>query len=174
MRFEADNDTESEVVSPCLCLQQIVLPGVYKVSDLPKGEAGKKVAGALKRFGTYRDDDTLFLTAPGPAAVKGMVGDDVTIHVGQFMTFDRVIIKDVDIEFDSRFVIGGGPIGATAKVSFETFEVMDKRRMEEVYHPKAKKNVFDKGMVGAAKSAFKASKKDLFKSGVDVWKAFNR
>jgi hypothetical protein len=128
-RFEAQEDPKTEVVQPSLILQQMSLPG-------------RSFTGGLEWF----------LIPPGPApmpevtnivnAVSGNrlsnlsnLGEDVTITIGNFLKFEKVIIEKVSTTYESRFDQFGSPLGATSKVTFSTYEIMTKETLEESYLP---------------------------------------
>lgn len=121
LRFEAINDSASEVLEPCRELQRMILPyttGKYgdKWLMLPPGPliAGKTLGEVIG------------------ASAKGEI---ITVRIGKLLKMSRVIIRDINITFMNRFEEGGNPISANAAIHFQTFEVLTKNSLEkELYH----------------------------------------
>jgi hypothetical protein len=136
LKFEAIDDVRKEVILPCLYLQSLVLP--YG------GEATGLTGGIL-------EGEQFFLRPPGPnpfyipgaenfAALPGGArqavsqGQKITVDIGGgFIVFDSVIITSVTVVFESRMSITG-PVGATATVQFQTYEMLTKERIKEAYN----------------------------------------
>lgn len=132
LKFEAFNDVWKEVIEPCMNLQSLVCPG-----------------GPLFSF---RDED-FFLSPPGPnpfyfPSMPGSQGNTqnstpraaifnegqvTSMEIGGgFINFDKVIIKSVDVTYESR-MSKDGPVGAEAVVVFETYEMLTKKKLITSY-----------------------------------------
>jgi len=62
------------------------------------------------------------LLAPGPTLVGGAAGGrKITIHIGQYLTFENVIITGVGGDIVTMFDSGGIPIAMTINLSFTTW-----------------------------------------------------
>jgi hypothetical protein len=70
-------------------------------------------------------------------ATKEAGTDDIDIYIGNFCTFKRVIIEEVDVEFDmTRIHVSGYPLGATAIVQFSTYEIVTKNTVDSIFSVK--------------------------------------
>lgn len=121
LRFEAVNDSNSEVLEPCRELQRMILP-----------------------YTTGKHGDKFLLLPPGPlitgktlgevigASAKGEI---ISVRIGKLLKMNRVVIRDINITFMNRFEEGGNPVSANAAIHFQTFEVLTKNSLEkELYH----------------------------------------
>jgi len=138
MIFATETDPITDVVDQCRRLQLMALPSEpnaggflvppgpspYKNLEVyvPKVGAGDfQIKGTGK---TYSIDN----------ALTG--GDQIDISIGEFLYFDNVIIKSVNITYDSRMSASpqrGRPIAAKADVNFETYQMMTKESMQKAY-----------------------------------------
>jgi hypothetical protein len=113
LRFEAIDNVHSEVLQPCMALQQLCAP---REGDLTKG---------------------FFLIPPGPSPFKvgesQEVGDLTSITIGNFFYLESVIINDVSITYETR-MSSIGPIGATAKVTLSAYEIPTKQSIAKMYN----------------------------------------
>lgn len=114
LKFEAIKDIYSEVLQPCMALQQLVLPS----------KGGDKTGG-------------FFLVPPGPSPFNWgeseLFGDIIEVDIGGFITLSRVIIKNVDVVYENR-MSAIGPIGAVATVHLESYEMLTKEGVAEMYN----------------------------------------
>ena len=117
LKFEAVNDVETEVLLPCRLLQGLTLP-----------------SGGIEGFG---------LTPPGPSgfAIKQGEKDDlsrgetIAINIGNFLGFRSVIIKSVKVTYENR-MSADGPIGAEVEMVIESWRMMTREKLSEVYDNK--------------------------------------
>lgn len=136
LKFEAEEDARMEVLMPCKELQRMVLPQQYSTQK-EQTTLGERVYGAF----------TLLPPGPNPFSFdwasseseRGKwrgVGDIITIHIGDFLRFKTVIVREVTVDFANKFTKFGLPISATVSVQFETFEILTKDALDrEVYSP---------------------------------------
>lgn len=132
--FESEDDALNDVVMPCKVLQGMALPGEGF------GSIGKLFNKETKRGG--------FLIPPGPspygidfkAEVAGKnvafsFGQDerIDIYVGTFLNFGNVIIKSVNVTYDSRMEERGFPISARVDIVFESYEIVTKFGIDDMY-----------------------------------------
>ncbi|MHA1690373.1 MAG: hypothetical protein ACTSU7_01920, partial [Candidatus Heimdallarchaeaceae archaeon] len=59
----------------------------------------------------------------------------ITVNIGMIMEIRRVIVKDISIQIPPKFDIRGKPIEAIATVHFQTFEIVTKESLEDIYLP---------------------------------------
>jgi len=120
LKLEAFTDAEKEVVAPCRFLQQIAIPG-YRTDSAA-------LTLTAKASGVY------LLTPPGPNPYPWKRGEIITIEVGDFLTFDKVVPVSVDVKFDPKFTEDGGlPVSAVVSLQFETDEILTKEKVTEIY-----------------------------------------
>lgn len=121
LKFESISDTFKNVVKPTMQLMQIASPSLE---------------GKIGLFG--------LLTPPGPNAFRRtsslidesvktdiQAGDVISIHIGTFLKFDSVIIKEVVPVFDNRLSPDGYPISSKVAVVFQTYEVLTKSDIKD-------------------------------------------
>jgi len=138
IKFEAVEDSNSEVVLPCETLHQIVVPG----SDYDKNAKGDAkslwnsislyppgpnptVLGFLSTVG--KGDDSNFLRQHN----KSLEGkeDNISITIGRFLHFEPVIVSEASITYLRKYDVGGKPIAAEANIAFESFEMYTKEAL---------------------------------------------
>jgi len=140
LRFEALSDAMREVVLPCKMLQRMSLPSTGRdekwydffslippgpnpftpewVEKIPDKFGGKYLKEAVEYFQGNRG-----------------AGDIINIHIGRLLLIPRVIIKEVEINFSPQFTKEGYPVGASASLIFETFEILTKESLDsDVYN----------------------------------------
>lgn len=119
LKFEAVYDAYREVVEPCLRLQQMVLPSA-----------------------PIDASDRTLLSPPGPSPFKialgkgkewSVEGDEISISIGNLLKFESVIVKEATVEYGSRLTVAGHPISASANLTFETYEILTKEKLEAAY-----------------------------------------
>jgi hypothetical protein len=137
LKFEAIKDAQKEVVVPCGTLQQIAAPGLFFST-----QQQRKI---LKEQPWL---EYLLIVPPGPNPFYGALrsragkaagekigsviafgnrpGDDISIQIGKFMTFARVIVTSAQVTWGKRFNAEGFPISASAEVQFESYEIYTK------------------------------------------------
>ena len=64
-------------------------------------------------------------------------GDNVTIYIGSYLVFEKVVIKEVNPVFDTRVTREGWPISAEVSVVFETYEILTKEVLLDKVFQKA-------------------------------------
>jgi len=114
LKFEAIRDPYNEVYMACKALQKMALPGILS-----------KTASA-----------GIGLIPPGPSPVYGnstSQGDKIRIMIGQFLIFDLVVIKRVNVEFSARMTEQGLPLGAKVDLMFQTYEIQTKTSLDKIY-----------------------------------------
>ena len=141
-KFEAYKNAEIEVVVPCLVLQQLALParsgtGAAELFLIPPGPSPfgpetEKVINAIKTTYNYYTGKV--------AEISTSIGEHTKISLGTFITFQDVIVTAVEVNFDKRMDTNGFPVGADAKVTFQTYEIMTKEKLEESYITKIGKD----------------------------------
>lgn len=113
LRLEAFQDQVMEVTAPCARLQAMALPSESK-------------AGGI------------FLTPPGPnpfylrSVGIGPGEDKISIIIGSWLIFSPVIIKRVQVTYESRMGYNG-PIGADVDIEFETYQMLTKNDLQTAY-----------------------------------------
>jgi len=114
LKFEAIDDVDKEVLTPCRALQQLTLP----------------------RTGVFGGAESFFLIPPGPSPYKWKEtdprGDFISINIGNFMFFESVIVTNVEVVYDNR-MSNVGPIGAHVNIQLETYQILTKEHLENVY-----------------------------------------
>ena len=140
LKFNAVRDEWSEVVRPCLRLQQMALP------SLP-GKTGSAIMDSLPLIqppgpSPFDLGNVLTLT-PGeqpyqesPSLVNNVFtgrGDQIIIEIGKFLRFNNVILTNVDVTYASRMSKMGFPISSVAVVRFETYEMMTLEDLEAAH-----------------------------------------
>lgn len=113
LEFLAESNPLDEVLTPIKNLIKMVLPS--------KGGSG---------------GETLLMQPPGPAYAsvvdwsdlsakrgEGATDKQITIHMGNFMIFDSVVIESVNTTVHSMMHNSGVPLHATCSVTFKTFFV---------------------------------------------------
>jgi hypothetical protein len=152
LKFEAIDDVRREVIQPCLYLQSLALP---------YGGGITEGVGEGEQF---------FLRPPGPNPfyIEGIAsntnvpdwvksssiatkGQNISIDIGGgFVVFNSVIVSSVQITFESR-MSAVGPVGATAVVQFQTYEMLTKEKILDAYNgvpitPKGTGGITDAGL----------------------------
>jgi len=136
LRFEAVSDAQREVIDPCMALQMLSLPYTKKwIAGQATYDVMRNYINTLlpeKKELLPKEIDTL--VPPGPSAIPTVLeGDNIRIDIGNFLTFDRVIVSDVSTDFDVKFTREGMPISSSVTVQFETYEVLTKQTLEAAY-----------------------------------------
>lgn len=138
LKFEVIRNATNEVLKPIIELQRMSLPYSSNKSGVPELKTNSNVdflaslgsaAGALLKES--------FLYPPGPSpfgklAQKG-TGEHITVKLGKFMIIEDAVIKDIGIEVPPRFMEGGAPTGAIVSVHFQTFEMLTKETLDNIY-----------------------------------------
>ena len=154
LKFEAVNDPFVEVVEACRLLQAIAVPSNPSSASSTKNAASNAVKRGIKGIGKTLSDLPALLP-PGPSpftwdkllagetnftdktrsdiekSAKG--GDFIMIELGTFLTFWKVIVRESNVSYKSRFSPEGYPIAAEAEIVFETYEMPTKEALEYSY-----------------------------------------
>jgi len=103
---------------------------------------------------------SLLLTPPGPrlfqktndkgtgaVVSEGGAGDTITIEVGKFLTFERVIITNVSPEFSGAMSSDGYPMSAKVDVTFRTLYSLVTEQVDNMFKqiPKVQLSSIDNG-----------------------------
>jgi len=142
LKFDSIVNAHNEVVVPCGTLQQMTLPGKVRYAD-----RGEGTASTAKEFLEH-----VLIIPPGPnpfyvssdaaarineatGAPTGWMsrrqGDVIKINIGGLMSFENVILREVEVVWGRRFNKEGKPINATATVNFESFEIYTKEDINQ-------------------------------------------
>ena len=126
----AEEDSRKEVVEPLLVLLSLAVPSL---GDASLSDGSDEAADVLRRsrhniLERIKSEDTikniiddLFLFPPGPN-FSGLSnrGDDITVHIGEFIYLPAVIITNVDAEVSGIMNTDGLPVKATVNVNFQS------------------------------------------------------
>lgn len=112
LKFQEEYNAIVEVMEACETLQSMVLPGEGSSSEL----------GSLIPPGP-----SPFLLGTEENSQKE--SDLIAVYVGKFLGFTNVIMKSVEVIFDSRIGQDGLPKSAVVNVVFETYEIVTKNRL---------------------------------------------
>ena len=146
LKFQAIIDAKADVIDPCKELQALALPS--------EGPSKDKIRGAGDIWGALP-----FLSPPGPTPFStedilnvnkdsvlnakrdamlrgGRGGDLIFITLGNFVTFENVIVKKVIVEYDPKFDFEGQPVSATVNILFDTYEMMTTEALDRAYTAK--------------------------------------
>jgi hypothetical protein len=111
LRFEEEYSSTVEVMQACEALQAMCLPGSSSSTGLG------------------------LLIPPGPspfvldATTAGKASDLIAVYVGRALSFTNVIIKQVDVSYQTRMGTDGFFKAAKVAVTFETYEIVTKNRL---------------------------------------------
>lgn len=163
LRLEAENSAKEDVRQVCLFLQSLILPYLSKKGSFSEGAKsvvntkGAKLAlagGLLTGFGLpialtgvgvaagakgLWDSTGGFglLHPPGPSPIELGYQEDmkeqISIQIGRFLYFDNVIIQECDISVPPKFADDGSPISATFKMTFQTYEIVTRDDLVNIY-----------------------------------------
>ena len=153
LKFMLYDDVTKNVIMPSTYLQQMNLPFV--------GSRNKWVQNGMDWLKNKTGIDVPFLAPPGPNpwslsntafqnAPKGseagkfqeMVtkadeffgkGDVITIQYGNFLSLTNCVFTDVSVNYDNAREKSGQPIGAEVTVNFQTYEIMTKDSIADIY-----------------------------------------
>jgi len=116
--FQEESNAQEEVVKPCAMLQAMSLPAEtfmgFLVPPGPSPFSTKMPNGKSLEF--------------NPEA-----SDIIAVYIGTFLGFRNVIVKSVDVTFDTRYNEKGFPIAAKVNLVFQTYEVLTKGKLGDVY-----------------------------------------
>jgi len=113
----AQTDAKKEVVDPIKNLMKLALPGTTGVGG--RGE---------------------FLDPPGPTVFDqfktgstSFNGEKITITVGKFLRFSKIVVVSVQPTFTLRLDSRGFPMRGRADVTFRTFTVLSKGDLNRMF-----------------------------------------
>ncbi len=119
MVFKAFNDPIKDVVNKIVSLMSMVCPYTDNgflhapgptISSMMGNSGASTLSGVLAKVGINVD----------PASLGGESGEIITLEIGNFIKMTPVIVKTVDVEFDTKFDTQGNPMSATANITIET------------------------------------------------------
>jgi hypothetical protein len=131
--FVANSDPDAEVVGPIMALMRLVLPTKANGLLKPPGPDLEFLAGTgaaiSDSFATVKSAIT---GGAGPTTTPGQdvknvidgAKGKISLFIGSFLSFDNVVLENVDAEFDTMFDRNGRPISAKVDVSFKTFMIL--------------------------------------------------
>ena len=64
---------------------------------------------------------------------QGEIYENITVRVGTLLEFQKVIVKDIQIQIQPKFDRNGIPVEAFAMVHFQTFEIVTKETLDNIY-----------------------------------------
>lgn len=135
LKFEAVYDAITEVLLPIQGLQEIASPSIGD----PIGFMGVKFPllnppgpSPLNPEGTPVET-----SADNPIVKHLAAGDCINISVGNFMVFKNVVVHTAVAEWDPRFTSEGIPVGGKVDMVFQTYEVITKNQIQEIYKNRA-------------------------------------
>ena len=156
LRFEAVEDTFTDVVEPVRLLQSIALPsepqgGVVDFEEVKKTVEAHGAVEALSKL------PVLGPPGPSPFTLEGILnaerswnevseteiieglkgGDIIVVDIGKFLTFWNVIVREVSALHHIKFDPSGNPVSADVNVIFETYEMITKESLEKAYQKTA-------------------------------------
>lgn len=117
LRFEAFDSILKDVIEPVAQLQAMACPREGNIGGF-------------------------FLIPPGPNPFKINIknktflggGDQITIKIGQFLTFNSVIVEDVRADWEAKMG-AEGPTGCGVDLTFSTYEMMTQEKVQAMYGP---------------------------------------
>lgn len=135
--FVANSDPDAEVLVPVMNLFRLTVPTKVNGMLKPPGpdlQFAKGVGSAIvDSVGSIRS------AVAGGAAPQTTPGQDlrniidgakgkISLFIGNFLTFDNVVVENVDAEFDTMFDAFGRPLSAKVDVSFKTFMILTQQQ----------------------------------------------
>lgn len=113
LEFRARTNAWTDVVEPCMNLQKLALPyGTGRLLHPP---------GPIPQFEV------------GGKSVSSDIGDNISITIGAFIKFTRVVLSHVEVQWRSQMSKEGYPMRATANVQFQTSHIMTREELDKVY-----------------------------------------
>jgi hypothetical protein len=153
LSFNSVNDTYNNVVEPVLRLLQMAAPSEagtlskflpvltppgpspFQTDDPTQNNSPVSGSVAMADFANWEQgiQNTIARTAPVQGARNWLnSGDNISILIGKYLTFNNVVVKEVQPTFDTAIDINGYPIRATVSVTFETYEIPTKETLGPV------------------------------------------
>lgn len=159
--FQAETDAALEVMEPIKQLFSLTLPkdesgggllsapgphldakrlinnGMSSAWDQAKGAAKSLVNTGLSVVGAEQfkktEGEAQSLAQATSRAIVNSVKNNISLHLGQFMYFPSVVIKDVSPTFDVTLSKDKNPMRATVNVNFETFYIPTSQDLEVMF-----------------------------------------
>jgi len=136
LKFEAINDVYKEVLYPIIELQRMSLPF-----------SGHKHEAEQKTLGGFFAESFLAPPSPDPFIIAGVnlrgklpwvknpegVFENITVRIGTLLELKKVVVKDIHIQLQPKFSREGVPVEAMATVHFQTFEIVTKESLDNIY-----------------------------------------
>lgn len=120
IEFVAESDPRSEVLQPIQSLLEMALPSKSK---------GFLLAPPGPKYSDIIDWEAM----AGGTKGEGAAANQISLHVGKFLTFDNIVIENVNVTFHSMMHSSGIPMRATVAVTFKTFFVLLKEDMVDLF-----------------------------------------
>lgn len=148
LKFQTTKDSKRNVLDLCQALQHLISPEITSMFTVrPPGpnpyrlapetaEWLKKKLGVTDKQVKEKKGTAKYLSTTAKmlnVAANADPGELITINIGRFLTFTRVIVTDVDIKYATKFDKDGIPISADASITFETFEILTKSGITKMY-----------------------------------------
>jgi len=140
LKFQAIDNVKDEVLRPIIELQRMSLPFSGTGAELyeeGEGSSWSDIAG------------NTFLAPPGPdpftiggRSIKEYIPgfknlknttEDITVRIGTLLEIKQVIVKSIKIQQQPKMDPNGIPIEAIATVHFQTFEIITKETLDDIY-----------------------------------------
>ena len=152
--FNSVNDTFNNVIEPVLRLVQMAAPSeegaLAKFLPLltPPGpspfnteelalvnnaaQAGNSAAQAIRGMLPQATGAVNAVSNSAQGAKKWLDnGDNISIRIGDYLIFNKVVVKDVQPTFDTAHDTNGWPIRATVMITFQTYEMPTKETLRD-------------------------------------------
>ena len=131
LRLVAKNDAETEVVCPVKMLSSLALP-----REAAAGFVAPPGPSPYKIFEGFRGSGPLGRMAERVLRFyneRMIVSENIRIDVGMFLTFENVVVRNVDARFHSKFTPVGYPIAADVNIVFETYQILTRREFMKIF-----------------------------------------
>lgn len=132
--FQSVNNTLTNVVYPAQALLSMALPSVSNLKVFGQNLPLLKAPGPSPFHFKQEQEEVKGMGATARQFLPGLKGGDIiTLSVGNHLFFPSVIVKEVTPTFDTRMDPDGWPISATVNVLFETYEIITKEDLENIF-----------------------------------------
>lgn len=137
LQFRALTSAYTDVVQPVKSLMQMALPssadpitiGRFKLPFLsppgPDPYSGEAVN--QQALASVSDSDRQTIQS---IVRETKAGDLISIHIGTFLQFHSVIVREVNPVFDQMMDEHGNPLSASVTMVFETYEILTKEQVD--------------------------------------------
>jgi len=146
--FHSVDDTFRNVIQPAKALMQMALPsdtgnvtfaGVTIPLVAPPGpspfttaDADATQPKATNQEGDNADQRKTNTVRDFISAMRSG-GDQITIRIGNYLTFKSVIIREVQPVFDTKLSVDGWPMSTEVAVTFESYEILTKQTLDTAF-----------------------------------------